>query len=48
VATAWGQASALMKKVPQSHPQFAIAKDRAIQYAKYQKVAQQKAAAAPN
>ncbi len=48
VATAWGQASALMKKVPASHPQFAIAKNRAVQYANYQNIAQQKAAAASN
>ncbi|VXD18129.1 conserved hypothetical protein [Planktothrix serta PCC 8927] len=48
VAATWGQASALMKKVPQSHPQFAIAQDRVVLYATNQKVTQQKAAAAPN
>ncbi|MBD2484733.1 hypothetical protein [Planktothrix sp. FACHB-1365] len=48
VATAWQQASELMKKVPQSHPKFKVAEDRAVVYANYQKVAQQKAAVAPN
>ena len=48
VATAWQQASALMKKVPQSHPKFTVAEDRVVQYANNQKVAQQKAASAPN
>lgn len=48
VATAWQQASALMKKVPESHPKFTVAEDRAVKYANNQKVAQQKAASAPN
>lgn len=48
VATQWKQASELMKKVPNSHPKFTVAEDRAVQYANNQKIAEQKAAAAPN
>jgi len=47
VATGFQHASALMKKVPQSHPRFTIAQARAVQYANTQKIAEQKAEAAP-
>lgn len=47
VATEWKRASELMKKVPNSHPKFKVAEDRAVQYADNQKIAEQKAAA-PN
>jgi hypothetical protein len=48
VGTEWKRASELMKKVPKSHPKFSVAEDRAVQYANNQKIAEQKAAAAPN
>lgn len=48
VATEWKRASELMKKVPKSHPKFTVAEDRAVLYANNQKIAEQKAAAAPN
>ncbi|MGL4502627.1 MAG: hypothetical protein ACRCU2_26425, partial [Planktothrix sp.] len=48
VATEWKRASELMKKVPKSHPKFTLAKDRAVLYGNNQKIAEQKAAAAPN
>ena len=48
VATEWKRASELMKKVPNSHPKFTVAEDRAVQYADNQKIAEQKAATAPN
>ena len=47
VAAGWQEASALMKKVPQSHPKFTIAQDRAVMYANNQKRSEQKAEAAP-
>ena len=48
VATEWKRASELMKKVPNSHPKFTLAKDRAVLYANNQKIAERKAATAPN
>jgi hypothetical protein len=48
IAAEWKQASELMQKVPKSHPKFTVAQDRAVQYANNQKIAQQKATAAPN